>query len=494
MSEAISALFGKTKSFIEYEKDIQKCCEAFGLPKDAYLMEHQKKAVEISTVEPRWCFFHDTGTGKTLTAIEIIKKKMVKSLVVTKKDLVGVWLDEIAHWAPQLKATTTNLHDLWGGRGNLAGSTKFLNSLKSCRVGIVNYESFKRMYNDLVKARFQMVILDESSVIKNQKSEIAKKVTIFCKGIPYIYELTGTPAPNGEFEYFTQVRLVSDVFGRKYEAFRTRFFFQFGPYGWKLYPHRREEFLTKLKSCSHTVLREDVLDLPERTFNIREVALSGPEIKAYNEMKKHLIIEIEEKQYTAATSAVKLMKLREVTSGFIMEKYQTIENGVKVWRENKALIGKSKLDALSTLLEEIGNHQAVIWCCFNVEAAQIQKALASKCVRVDGTTPDNIRSQYLQNFKSGKTQYLLSKTSSLGHGHTWVNCQYMIFYSIDYNAETHSQGQDRIYRKGQDKPCTYYYLLATIQGKPTIDGVILNALNGKRDVLREVLTSIKGGI
>jgi len=90
-----------------------------GWEPSAYLMEHQKHGAEIASVHPRWCFWHETGTGKTLTAVEIIKQKHVKTLVVCPLSIIETaWLEDINRFAPEIKAV-----NLWRARKARSGRT-----------------------------------------------------------------------------------------------------------------------------------------------------------------------------------------------------------------------------------------------------------------------------------------------------------------------------------------------------------------------------------
>ncbi len=81
------------------------------------LMPHQRQGLEIAKVNQKWGFFWDTGTGKTLLGIEIIRQKQVKTLVVCPLSVIeSVWMEELTKWAPEIMAV--NLWDAWKRRNN----------------------------------------------------------------------------------------------------------------------------------------------------------------------------------------------------------------------------------------------------------------------------------------------------------------------------------------------------------------------------------------
>jgi SNF2 family DNA or RNA helicase len=237
------------------------------------------------------------------------------------------------------------------------------------------------------------------------------------------------------------------------------------------------DLLDKIAQFSSVVKKEDVLDLPERTFNIIDVILSPAEKTAYRDMINHLVAIIEDEEISAFNAAVKCMKLRQVTSGFLINENSEVR-----------VFGKSKLNALVDLLEDIGNQQVIIWTQFVHEAEQIKTLLKDKSIGIiNGSSKQADKDNWIKDFKAGDIQYLIAHPLSMAHGVTLTNCTYAIYYSLSYSHEEHVQSQDRIYRKGTTKPCTYYYLMAP----GTIDTVIYNILQGKQKAELAVLDYVK---
>ena len=476
------------------------------------LMAHQLHAADIADAHPRFGFWHDTGTGKTAAAIEIIRRHAVKTLVVCPISIIRcAWIEDLAKFWPEARPV-----NLWEARQKK--NPYYHQALADCKIGIVNFETFSLMMknHEIQGAGFKLTIFDESSKLKNIKAQVTKRAIAWSDTQDYVYLLSGTPAPNSELEYWPQVRCLSPVlFGHSFYSWRARWCYPTGyeNHVWKLRPESKPEFYKALAQVSEVVRREDVLDLPERTFNIREVTLDANEMQSYHEMKDAALLELLENQQDhdsisivrpdmkkrhlmeldghvelrpiskikAVNAGAKLMKLREGTSGFYLDEEGRAHD-----------VGASKLKELSDLLEEIGDHQVLIWFHFHHEGDQIERMLNSHGTvgRVDGTIGNqNIKDQTVKNFQNGQNKYLLAHPASLGHGVTLTNCHYAIYFSLSHSLELHLQSQDRIYRKGQTKPCSYYFLVA----KNTVDGVILKALERKKSVVDEVMNFIIGG-
>lgn len=430
------------------------------------LMKHQKEAVGIARTFPRYAFFDDTGTGKTAEAIEIIKDKNIPTLVICPISIIErAWIEDLKKFGPDLKYV------------NLWECFKKGNPVQKHQVGIINFESFRNHYKEL--ADYKMVMVDESSKIKDFRSQITKTIIGYTDLVSFVYLFSGTPAPNNELEYWPQMRVVNPaLLGRSYYSFRNKFCYSsgFGGYTWKMNPAKKEEFLEKIGLRSRVIRKEDVLDLPERTFNVRSVYLSSTERQAYREMEKDLITELDGVKILAVSAAVKIMKLREATSGFMIGEDGEIKK-----------TGESKFKELVNLLDEIGNHQVIIWNHFHYEGDVLERTLKS-AHRIDGTVHSQmVKDQRVRDFMEGKVQYLIAHPASLGHGVTLTNCQYSVYLSLSHSHEQHYQSRDRIYRKGQKNACTYYYLLA----EDTIDLEIMRALENKESTAEAVFRYLK---
>lgn len=442
-----------------------------------YLMDHQRQGAEIASKYNRYAFFDETGSGKTLLGIEIWKQKRVKTLVVCPLSIIeNAWIEDAEKFTPEIHIV--NLWDLRRRWNTKAGKVAYKKELKACDIAVINFESF-RLIKPEELADFQMLLIDESSKAKNPKAKTTKALIKYADTIPYVYLFSGTPAPNNELEYYPQVRMLDQrLFSSSYYQFRAEYFRQtgFGGFDWKMMPNKRPVFLKKLITVSRVVRKHDVLDLPEKTIRLRKVWLTKNEMQAYLEMERHLIIEFDETEVLAANAAVKLMKLRQGAAGFFLTKDGDVIQ-----------TGTSKLDELESLLEEIGDHQVIIWTQFHYEADHIQGLLGDDCVRADGTVNQDMKNEAIRQFKNGEVQYFLAHPASVGHGITLTNCSYMVYFSLSYSYELQQQSMDRIYRKGQRNTCTYYYLVAA----GTVDEVIVKALDKKRGVAESVFDYIK---
>lgn len=436
------------------------------------LMDHQAAAVETAKTEKRRGLFHDTGTGKSILGLEIIRLHNVKTLIVSPLSLIeGAWLDEVRTWYPEINAS-----NLWTAKKRTSVSLYKALEADLC---LINFESFKSIEPKLTKAGFEMVIIDESSKIKSPKSQISKSLIKFCDKVERVYLLSGTPAPNGIDEYFTQIRILNpNLWGKSFYKWRSKNFYPsgFGGYQWKVKPGIEEQLRADIATVSEYVSKDDVLDLPERTDSKRIFQLSPKEMKHYKEVKRDLVTVLDDGELITSPSAVAaIQKLRQISSGFVMHD-DTVSD-----------IGNSKMRELLDLLTEIGDKQSIIWINFKYEAQQVKDKLGKDAEILNSTATEKSKQKSLKAFKAGGLKHIICHPLSVGYGHTLTNCNEAIYYSSSYSYQEASQSRDRIYRFSQKNKCSYTYLLAA----STIDETILRAVQRKEKSSQAILAHLK---
>lgn len=413
----------------------------------------------------------EIGTGKTLTALSIYKELLskepnLKMLVICPISLIN------AAWGEDIKKFT---------------QFKYCNlreGVSDAEIYIINYESYhlERFQNLINNLGLDMVTLDESSKIRNPKSRISKTLLHNRDNFRYRIVMSGTPAPNSPEEYWSQIKFCSPALPDSFYKFRNLYMkLERNGYdagfvhptklgemfrkGFKYKLKNEKAFISEIAPYCFWAKKADCLDLPDTIDVIREVTLSDSQMKIYRDMKRHMVAEIGKDLVVANVALTKLMKLRQITAGF----------AINVLGDVTEIIDNSKINELLELLEEIGDKQVIIWVQFQKEVEMISKHIESYRT-LYSLTED--RDKSIEDFKSGKAQYLIAHPKSGGHGLTFTNCDTMIFFSIDYSFEGIEQARGRIHRPGQLNKCTYFYLLA----KDTIDYAIKESLNKKEDL------------
>lgn len=457
------------------------------------LMKHQKETL-LKAVGRNYGLFWDCGSGKTIMGLSLYEenKKLVDNLklivVVSPKELIeSAWINDCK------KLGITNF--------GLLKDVKNYESFPD--ILLTNYEWIRVEKNKIAVSKLLrhfgynfMCILDESSKIKNHKSSNAKTMLELAHFFKFRYVMSGTPAPNSETEYFTQIKFISEKpFGANYFPFRRKYFEFTKEYKGKIYkadpemmrnpaiargymqqgykytldPMLKDSFYNTMKPYVSQLATRDLLDLPSETHVERYFSLNAEEKKNYKAMRTSMIADVDGDIVATDNVLGKMLKLRQISSGFMYD--NTDINNKKIYE-----FGDSKINCLFDLLEDIGNNQVVIWCTFRKESDMICKKLdelGKTYTTLNASTEDKAKA--ISDFAENKVQYVIANPRTAAHGITWVNAQYEVFYSMDYSYEMYHQACARIMRKGQTKPCFYYYLLA----KDTKDKAILEVIKHK---------------
>src|SRR3990172_9442907 len=391
----------------------------------------------------------------------------------------SVWVEQLRMWGDG------NLHamNLWKSRTSM---TQF--TLAHGHVGIINYESVSKLPQWYL-SQIGHLILDESSRIKAHDTAITKFLAGYPNGktigwgrsVPYRLLLSGTPAPNTPMEYWSQMSLLdASLLGPSFWAFRATHFRNHNTYAWLPIKGAHEFIIGQVKKRSFYIAKEDCLDLPDQIFESKVFAMDRDQEKVYNDMKKTNLAELHGRVVLGANEVAKIMKLRQVTSGFINDN-----------QGQPVTISESKLKLLKETLEEIGpDKQVIIWCQFHYEIGRISKILKDNNMGTHamlyGEVKQSDKEAAISAFQNGEVKYLVAHPKSGGVGLTFVNCSYNIYYSLDYSFESLKQSQDRTHRIGQTNKVTYIFLLAD----KSIDQVIYKALVKKEDMSEAMLRMI----
>lgn len=464
------------------------------------LRPHQQLGREIAEVRDKYCFFFDTRTGKTPLSLAIINDDLQrhpghKWLVVCPLILIeNAWLPDAKEFIPDVKIISCHASTKAKRIGLISRA-----AADDTQIFVTNIESFVDYKEYFEKINFEGCFVDESSVMKSSKSKQSKALVDFAQNLNRFYLLSGTPAPNGEWEYFMQLRAI-DYYSMpsSYTKFKEHYFINtsYNPQYEKLMlrADRRDELMSLIKKYAIYVDKEDVLKTPGRTFI--EVPLDMPTdlMKHYRKLKNDLYVELGDKQITAASAAATLNKLNQVSSGFVIDTQAKKEN--KFYGENQQevyVLSDYRFKALKDILAMHGDAQVLIWANYHAEFEAVASMLGASCRCIYGATSISDKTAAIQAFKRGDIQYLVANPASADKGLTLTNCHICVYFSLNYSYELFKQSMERIYADKSKQPnhCLYYILLA----KHSIDEIIYkDILTSKNDSSTAVLKHLKGDL
>lgn len=435
---------------------------------------HQRKALALCLKNRTFGLFMEMGTGKTKIMLDLMKYyaetlEVNPALVVCPVSVMDNWAAEAIKHQPTLKCMVL------GGTRDERISLLQAGMRQGFHIFVVNYESAWRLEDELLKYKWGMVVLDESTKIKHRSSQQAKGIMRIAKAVRRRYIMSGTPMPNSPLELFNQIKFLDEtVFGSNFYVFRDRYAVMGGYQGYQVIGWKNlEELATKLGGVSYRVLKKECLDLPDKVYKEYKLPMSDAFRKIYEQFAEEMVAEIGGQTIMATVVLAKLTKLRQLTSGFVYD-------------DQKAVItmeDQQKLKQLEEILREVtGSHKVVIWTTFRHEVTMIEKLLKElklNNVKIDGSIPQNQRQDAINRFQTDdNTKVFVGQQHAGGLGITLTAADYCIFYSNDYSPEIRLQCEDRLHRIGQKNPVTYVDIIM----KATIDVSIKRMLLKKQDL------------
>ena len=458
--------------------------------------EHQLKALEMSWERPYFAYFMEMGTGKSKVLIDNISMlydngKINGVLIVAPKGVVKNWHEgEIpTHLVDHIE----HKNILWQSLINIKQQKK-LDSLfetgEDLHILVMNVESLSTKKGVAFAEKFlnshrALMAIDESTTIKNPEAKRTKNIVTLGKLATYRRILTGSPVTKSPLDLFKQCEYLDpELLGfSSFYTFRNRYAVMvdrnFGgrrvqiPAGYR----RLDELSEILKKFSDRVLKQDCLDLPEKTFTKRTVELSEEQKKAYDEMKSSAITILKGQSSTAVNVLTQLIRLHQITCGHMKTDSGEVIN-----------LKSSRLDELMQILAE-NTGKVIIWANYIHDILNIEKAIkeeygsTSYCTYYGATKAED-RQRCIYDFQNKKNdcRFFIGNTQTGGYGITLTAASTVVYYSNNYDLEKRIQSEDRAHRIGQKNPVLYIDLVA----KKTVDEKIIQALRNKVNIAKEI--------
>lgn len=429
--------------------------------------------------------------GKTLTALAIAGAaykmgKIDRVLIVAPTSVVAVWPKEFQEFADFKYTCRTLLGDKTHRLRELNDLQKF--PFKAMKVAVINYESTWRegIFEALQEYDADLIICDESQRIKTHDAEQSKALHKLGDQARYKLILSGTPVQNNAIDIYSQYRFLdSTIFGENFYKFRNRYAVMGGFNRKQIVGYKDLDGLIKKEhSIAFRITKNEAIDLPEQTFETRRVHFSKKEQDLYNRIKRDSYAELDSGgQITATTVLTKLLRLQQLTGGFL----------VKDDASKPEQVSRAKLDALSDIIEDyvIGSgKKLVIFARFIAEVKAIIDLVTKllprgmKQVAIYGDIKKEDRGDIVKQFQEDpNTTVFIGQIDTAGTGITLTAADTCVYYSKNFNYATYSQSLSRIHRIGQRNICTYIDL----EVDKTIDELISQSLAKKEDMAKTVV-------
>jgi SNF2 family DNA or RNA helicase len=462
--------------------------------------EHQQKALDDSWSAEYYALFMEMGTGKSKVAIDTMGMlyeagKIRAALIIAPKGVYDNWVKgeipshlpdhidrKVVRWTPtDTKKFQEEMKDL------------VFESFDGLKIFVMNVEAFstprgtRAAFKYLETNKSNMVIVDESTTIKNRKANRTQNILKLLNLSKYRRILTGSPVTKSPMDLYSQCLFLNEkALGfNSYYSFQNRYAVvqkrTMGPRAFQeIVAYRRlDELNEKLNRFSNRILKEECLDLPAKMYIRRDVPLTAEQDKAYVQMKKLALAKLDNGELaTTASVLTQIMRLQQICCGHIQS-----DDGELV------TLASNRYKELIDVTEELQG-KAIIWATYTHDIQQIASALRDRfgpeaVATYYGETAQDERQDIVDKFqdKDSPLRFFVGQPRTGGYGITLTAANTVIYFSNSYDLEIRLQSEDRAHRISQDQKVTYIDLVSP----KTIDEKILKALRGKIDLAGKVL-------
>lgn len=467
--------------------------------------KHQQTAFERGRRQESFAYLMEMGTGKTKVAIDdtydLFCAGLINAAVIIAPK--GVYLN----WSEKELPKHMNPAEFTVYTWNTTQTQKefdFQDKMirtpyTSLKIVVINVEAFSskrgpEFIKQFLKAHKAMMIVDESTTIKNFRASRTKTLVELGGLAKYRRILTGSPITNSPLDIFTQARFLDPkLLGySSYFAFRARYAIiqtiNLGPRSFKKVTgyQRIDELAKKVAGFSFRVTKEECLDLPEKIYLSREVELTPEQTKAYAAMKQMAMVEMMDGGISSASIALtQLLRLHQIVCGHLK-----MDDGTMTEFKN------NRIDELMEILAE-STGKVIIWANYKANIQAIAHAIRTAKDEEGGLLygPDSVveywgeidskerklNNDAFQDPKSG-VRFFVGNAATGGMGIDLYAANTVVYYSNSYKLEDRMQSEDRAHRIGQTKPVTYVDLIC----KGTVDEKIIQALRSKMNIAQQI--------
>lgn len=209
----------------------------------------------------KYLLAHETGTGKTITAIKWAEYLCKKTLILCPKSLLDNWCNELEKYSPIV----------------------LYNSF------LMSKEQFRRDYDVIMK--YDVIIVDECHYFLHQKSQMSRSLLKYIKkhNPENILLLSATPH-NGRDHWM--VYTLSQIMGKNYSyiKFRSRFFYKINMGGRNIWLPREDskalnDIQELIRANGDVVKLSDCVDVPDSIFEVEFFELTKEQKKKIEDIK-----------------------------------------------------------------------------------------------------------------------------------------------------------------------------------------------------------------
>jgi len=409
--------------------------------------DHQKTTSEFLVNNRKAFCFNEQGTGKTASVIWAVDYLMQLGLV--KRVLVicplsimkSAWQQDLFKFA--IHRTVSVAYGAAKKRKEIVNAgNEFV---------IINFDGVGIVKKEIMDGDFDLIVVDEASAYKNNKTERWKDLRDLTKVIKGLWMLTGTPAAQSPVDAFGLARLVNPTAVPLYVShFKDQVMYKVSDFRWVPRPEAKTIVHRALQPAIRFE-KKDCLDLPPVTFVDRDAPLTPQQLVYYKKLKQEMLIEADGEEISAVNAAVKINKLLQISGGAVYtDTGEVLEFDVS-----------SRLKVVHEVVEETSN-KVLVFVPFTHTIELLEKYLTKHGITsevINGSVSVNKRTDIVTHFQNNpQPKVLIIQPQAASHGLTLTAADTIIWYAPCTSVETYLQANARIDRPGQVNPMTIVHL------------------------------------
>lgn len=470
--------------YVTLDKPEVKVPDNFKFKTNPY--DHQIVGFNYGLQNDRWLLGDEMGLGKTKQVIDIaVAKKLIKGykhclIVCGVNGLKWNWRNEV--YTHSNESAYILGQKVKGNKISIGSNKDKLNDVKN----LANIDSYfiitnvETLRDETINEELQklckdgtigMIAFDECHKAKNPTTQQGKGILKL--QAETMIAMTGTPLMNNPMDLYIILKWLGYE-KHAFYSFKKHYCVMGGFGGYEIVGYKNlDELQEQLDDIMLRRKKEEVLNLPEKTYIEEYVEMSVAQKKIYNEVTDEIKDNIDQISI-APNPLAELIRMRQAT-GFTGILSSTVQES-------------AKLDRMEELVEEAKENgkKVVIFSNWTQMTDVIYTRLTTKGFRIaqiTGETPDAQRQSIVENFQTGRYDAIIGTSGAMGTGLTLTAGTVEIFLDEPWNMALKEQCVDRCHRIGQKDNLTIYTLMC----KDTIDERIHEIVEQKGEMANAIV-------
>lgn len=363
--------------------------------------------------------------------------------------------------------------------------------------------------SQLFQAKYDLVIIDEAHRLSNNTSGRFKIISDLLKRSKPkgIFELTGTMITNTSKNLYNLLKLIDVPVTKDWQHFMERYC------GAKFFFKKNERSAHTAIFCKSVGKKEwNELTYDEKKKLDEYLEKRCPKICIPGEdtnmdelqeiIKPYYLRRLKTDFAAMTTKTVKYLHYEmtdEESKSYdeLWDKYLELQEDKEKTEKNKKLIETSlmrqwladkmiprTIDLVRKCIK--GKHKVIIFCAYDNEIDKFTDEFGDLCVYHNGKLTEKKKNEAVEKFQNDENvKVFVGNIISASVGLTLTAADVVVFNNFSFVPSDCQQAEDRIWRIGQEKPCTVYY--QSFNG--TYYDRMLEIVHGKEEVIDKIIVT-----